>query len=405
MYNISIFVLEEIMASYGSRKRCSMRYKQIAVPVILASLPCIIFEGLLPLYTERLNFTTLEMTMLFSVFALSGLIMRLIMGALSDRLSRRFLLLLSLSVYGAAYLALSGAVTMPQLMAARLIQGAAGILLNISAVGFILDSNGSFAQGLGRLDSNRNFGGMIGVGVALLIFMNYDLMSGWKLFYLCSAGAAVLGFLYCIYKVEPTVKTPAHDSEAIAFTKEKRKIWFFNLFLCLLLSMIGVLLIPFVKAAFDVDMMELATVFFLPMVASSLLGPNLGRIGDHFGYRKVIVLSSVLAAAMAAAVVVFHSMSAFEVLWTAYVMSVSALDYSLDAMFIEGIEERLIGDYYGKYTFGSSLGHIIGPVLGGSLFDLWGMKAPYLAFAVLMLIFSLCSALLLPKGKIALKNN
>lgn len=375
-----------------------MRYKQIAAPVILVSLPCIMFEGLLPLYTEQLNFTTLEMTMLFSVFALSGLILRLIMGALSDRFSRRFLLLLSLSVYGAAYLALSGAVTFPQLMAARLIQGAAGILLNLSAVGFIFGGNGSFAQCMGRFDSNRNFGGMIGVGVAFLIFMNYDLMSGWKLFYLCSAGAAIMGFIYCIYKVEPTVKTPAFDSKSVAFTKEKQRIWFFNLFLCLLLSMIGVLLIPFVKAAFDVDMIELATVFFLPMVASSLLGPNLGRVGDLFGYRKVIVLSSILAASMAAAVVVFHSLSAFEVLWTAYVMSVSALDYSVDAMFIQGIEERMIGDYYGKYTFGSSLGHIIGPVLGGSLFDLWGINAPYLAFSVLMLVFALCSALLLPKG-------
>lgn len=138
-------------------------------------------------------------------------------------------------------------------------------------------------------------------------------IDSWKLFFLCSAGAAVLGFLYCIHKVERTVKPSAHDSKSIAFTSEKKRIWFFNLFLCLLLSMIGVLLIPFVKTAFDVDMMELATVFFLPMAASSLLGPHLGRMGDIFGYRKVIVLGSTLAAAMAASVVVFHSLSAFEV--------------------------------------------------------------------------------------------
>ena len=164
--------------------------------------------------------------------------------------------------------------------------------------------------------------------------------------------------------------------------------------------MIGVLLIPFLKASFDLDMMELATVFFLPMIASSLLGPHLGRIGDNFGYRKVIVLGSILAAAMAVAILVFHELSAFQVLWTAYVMSVSALDYSLDAMFVEGMDEGLIGDSYGKYSFGSSLGHIIGPVLGGKLFDSWGINVPYLAFAVLMLVFALCSAWLLPKSRI-----
>lgn len=377
-----------------------MRYKQIAAPVILVSLPCIIFEGLLPLYTEQLNFTTFEMTLLFSVYALSGLIMRLIIGSMSDRFSRRMLLLLSLSAYGTAYLVLAGAVTMPQLMAARFIQGAAGILLSISAVGLILDGNDRFAQGMGRFDSNRNFGGMIGVGAAFLVFMNHDLLSGWKLFFLCSAGAAVLGLFYCIWKVGPAVKKPSSRPKPVAFTKEKQRIWIFNLFLCLLLSMIGVLLIPFLKASFDLDMMELATVFFLPMIASSLLGPHLGRIGDNFGYRKVIILGSILAAAMAVAILVFHDLSAFQVLWTAYVMSVSALDYSLDAMFVEGMDEGLIGDYYGKYSFGSTLGHIIGPVLGGMLFDLWGINVPYLAFAVLMLVFALCSAWLLPKSRI-----
>ncbi|MFR3729319.1 MFS transporter [Lacrimispora sp.] len=377
-----------------------MRYKQIAAPVILVSLPCIIFEGLLPLYTEQLNFTTFEMTLLFSVYALSGLIMRLIIGSMSDRFSRRMLLLLSLSAYGTAYLVLAGAVTMPQLMAARFIQGAAGILLSISAVGLILDGNDHFAQGMGRFDSNRNFGGMIGVGAAFLVFMNHDLLSGWKLFFLCSAGAAVLGLFYCIWKVGPAVKKPSYRPQPVAFTKEKQRIWIFNLFLCLFPSMIKVLLIPFLKASFDLDMMELATVFFLPMIASSLLGPHLGRIGDNFGYRKVIVLGSILAAAMAVAIIVFHELSAFQVLWTVYVMSVSALNYSLDAMFVEGMDEGLIGDYYGKYSFGSSLGHIIGPVLGGMLFDLWGINVPYLAFAVLMLVFALCSAWLLPKSRI-----
>ncbi len=382
-----------------------MRFKQIATPVILVSLPCIIFEGLLPLYTERLNYTTLELTVLYSVCALSGLIMRLIMGKLSDRYSRRFVLLLALSLYGAAYLVISGAVTMAHLMAARLIQGAAGILLNISAIGFIVDDNGNFAQSMGRFDSNRNFGGMIGVGVAFLVFMNRDLLSGWKIFFLCSAGASVMGFLYSFRKIKPAVKVPVYDSKPVTFTREKQRIWFLNLFLCLLLSMIGVLLIPFVRTTFEVDMMELATIFFLPMVASSFLGPHLGRLGDILGYRKVIVLCSILAAAMTTAVVVFHSLSGFEVLWTVYVMSISALDYSLDAMFVEGISERVIGDYYGRYVFGSSLGHIIGPVLGGYLFDLWGKNAPYLTFSVLMLVFATCAALLLPKSRVSLKNN
>lgn len=375
-----------------------MRYEKLAVPVMLVSLPVIMFQGLFPLYTEQLGYTTFRMTILYSAFALAGLIMRLFMGKASDRYTRRSVFLWAVFLYAAAYVSLSGAVSMVHLMAARFIQGAAGILLTLSVIGVITDEKEKFGQSMGRFDSNRNFGGMIGIGICFLIFTNYDIIAGWRLFFLCCFAASILGYLYSCFRIKKQEKPQAPQQSMAVFTNEKKKLWLFNLFFCLFTSMTGVLLIPYVKASYHLGMESIASVFLLPMIVSSFAGPHLGRLGDTLGYRKVMVLSAFLLSFAAVLIPVFHSPVSFTVIWTFYVLFISALDYSMDALYIYGIEETVIGNYYGKYDFGSNIGQILGPVAGGYLFDCLGIHIPYLTFSVLMVLFGLIALWQLPKG-------
>lgn len=365
---------------------------------MLVSLPVIMFEGLFPLYTKQLGYSTFQMTIFYSAFALAGLVMRFFMGKLSDKYTRRRVFLFAVLLYAAAYISLSGAVSMPHIMAARFIQGAAGILLTLSVVGVITDENDKFAQTMGRFDSNRNLGGMIGVGLCFLIFTNYDLLSGWNIFFLCCSGASLSAYLYSLVKVRKQEKANVPRKAKVVFSVEKKKLWIFNLFFCLFASMTGVLLIPYVTAAFDLGMESLISVFFFPMVVSSFAGPHLGRLGDTFGYRRVMILSAFLLALIAILVPMIHTPDSFTIIWTLYVLSISALDYSMDALFVQGIEEHVIGDYYGKYAFGSNIGHILGPLAGGYLFDHLGISTPYITFSVCMLFFAAACIRYMPKG-------
>lgn len=374
-----------------------MRYKKIVVSVILVSLPCIIFEALLPVYTERLGFTTLQLTILFSVFSLSELIMRIFMGRASDRYSRRTVLFTSLLLYGLAYLTLSGAVKLQYLLLARILQGAAGILLTISVVSLIRSENVNFAQGLGRFGSNRYLGGLLGMGLSFYIFYRYDFLKGWKLLFLCCTGAAVLSFLYCLSVKESSESVYMPLSGSVTYSKEKQKIWFLNLFICTLIRMAGVIVIPYLQDAYGATMEQIAIAFLLPMFISSFLGPYMGRIGDLLGYRKTILGASLIAAVMAAFIAVSPGFIVFAVIWTVYDCSISALNCSLDAMFVKEIPENAMGDFYGKYSFGSNIGRIIGPVLGGVLFQLWGRNLPYITFSVMTVLFCFLTFILLPK--------
>lgn len=374
-----------------------MKYEKLAVPVILASLPCVMFEGLFPLYTEQLGFSTLYMTIFYSTFALAGLMMRLIMGTVSDRYTRRSVFLWALSLYAVAYFFLSRAESMSYLMVARFIQGVAGILLTLSVVGVITDENNNYGQSMGRFGSNRNFGGMLGVGLSFLIFYHYDLLKGWKLFFLCCAAASLSGCFYSFFRIKKQEKKELSGKVKIIFSRNKKKIWVFSLFFSLFSSMIGVLLIPYLKAAYDLNMEAMVFVFMLPILVSSFAGPHLGRLGDSFGYRKVMVISAFLAALMAFSIPMFHSIKGFSLIWTFYVVFMSALDYALDALFVQGIKENEIGNYYGKYAFGGNIGGILGPVAGGYLFDKLGIHIPYMTFSVLMVLFALFVLWQLPK--------
>ncbi len=157
-------------------------------------------------------------------------------------------------------------------------------------------------------------------------------------------------------------------------------------------------MIPYLKSSYNLNMETLVFVFMLPILVSSFAGPHLGRLGDSFGYRKVMVISAFLSALMAFSIPMFHSIKGFSLIWTFYVVFMSALDYALDALFVQGIQENEIGNYYGKYAFGVNIGGILGPVAGGYLFDKLGIHIPYITFSVLMLLFAIFIIWQLPKG-------
>jgi MFS family permease len=175
----------------------------------------------------------------------------------------------------------------------------------------------------------------------------------------------------------------------IVFSRDKKKIWVISLIFSLFSSMIGVLVIPYLKAAYDLNMETMVFVFMLPILVCSFVGPHLGRLGDSLGYCKVMVISAFLSALMAFSIPMFHSIKVFSLIWTFYVVFMSALDYALDALFVQGIKENEIGNYYGKYAFGANIGGILGPVAGGYLFDKLGIHIPYITFSVLMVLFAL----------------
>ncbi|KKO50727.1 MFS transporter [Paenibacillus sp. DMB20] len=376
-----------------------MDYKKLKIPVIMISLPIIFFDVLLPVYTKELGFTTFQFTILISVFSIFQLIMRLVLGKVSDKYSRRSIFISSLLCFCIAYFVYAVATELPTLLLARVIHGMASILLTISLYGMITDTKSGFAQKLGGFGSNRNLGGLIGVGLCFYILYRYELLNGWTILFMVCGAVAALAFVYTLATSRASEQQRMIDLPKFILSPEKRKIWFVNMLLCLFFSMIGVLLIPYLQAGFDADIEEIAITFLLPMLVSSFSGSFLGKIGDRAGYRKAITISIVISCITISTVVFSPRLSIFAVLWTIFIISHFTSSLSLDAMFFRGISEEHIGDASGKYSIGSYLGGIIGPALGGFVFDTYGPTVPYIIFAVSMALLVPLLLTMLPKDE------
>ncbi|MFC3745657.1 MFS transporter [Paenibacillus sp. GCM10012306] len=356
-----------------------MSYKKISIPILMISLPFIFFDVLLPVYTEELGYTTFQFTLLVSVFSFAQLFMRLLLGKISDKYSRRSIFIASLLFFVGAYFTFALADQLLLLMSARVLNGIANILLTLAVFGMIADGNTNLAQQLGRFDSNRNLGGLIGIGLCFYILTNYELLNGWKVLFTVCGAVALLSLLFSLL-LRTEDSNQEMNPQIIVLTPEKRKIWTVNVIFRLISSMVIVLLIPYLQDVFDADIEEIALTFLLPLLISSFSGTYLGKLGDRLGYRKAVIVSTAMSVITVAALLFSPRLSLFALVWTFFILSFSMLEFSLDAMFMKGIYENNTGNAYGKYSAGSNIGMIVGPALGGYLFDSFGHAAPYIVF-------------------------
>lgn len=383
-----------------------MKYEKVALSIVLVSLPFLVFDVMLPAYTKELGYTVFQLSILYSVYSFSELIMRLVIGKVSDRYSRYAVICCALFLYGLAYFLFAQARSLGYLLAARMVQGAAGILLTISAVSLVTAEKTSFAQGLGRYSGNRQFGGILGIGLTFYVFSRSDFLEGWNQLFLISAAFAMVSLVYTFTQRPSLTKEPVSQSEKVVYTALEQKIWILNFLYCIPVRMAGVLIIPYMMEVYHVDMEAIAFVFILPVMISAFLSPKIGQIGDRLGYKKTILSFTLIAAVLIVLMVFSPDLWIFALIWTTYQLALTAQDYSLDALFAKGVPEQVMGNFYGKYMFGTSLGGIIGPFIGGSVFQLAGGRAPYFVCSAFLAVIGVLAWRLIPaKGKLKIETS
>lgn len=375
-----------------------MKYEKVALSIILVSLPCMVFDFLLPAYTTELGYTVFQLSILYSVYSFSELVMRLLIGKISDRYSRFLVLCCTMLLYGIAYFLFSQARGLGYLLAARMVQGGAGTLLTISAVSLITAEKTSFAKGLGRYGGNRQLGGIIGIGLTFYVLNRIDFLEGWSQIFLISSAFAFISLILVVIKKPSHVSEPASRTGKVVYTPLEQKIWMLNLLYCIPIKLAGVLAIPYMMETYHVDMQAIGLVFMMPVIITAFLSPKIGQIGDRLGYRKTIVSTTLIAAVLIGLVVLSPNLEIFAIVWTLYQIALTAQDYSLDALFVQGVPEHVMGDFYGKFMLSTSLGGIIGPFIGGSVNWLAGGKTPYFVCAVFLTAISILVWKLVPAG-------
>ncbi len=135
-----------------------------------------------------------------------------------------------------------------------------------------------------------------------------------------------------------------------------------------------------------------------------IFAPVLGRLSDHYGRRKVIILSLIGAS------VSYFLFGIANALWLLFVSRIAAgamgATYPVAQAYIADVttEEKRM-HYYGLLGAAWAVGAIIGPALGGTLSTLYGYGLPSFVASALSLVNLVAAYARLPEPQSRLNNS
>ncbi len=354
---------------------------------------------ILPDLSARLGASPTTIGFLFGAFGITLLAVSIPMGAISDRVGRRGPLLGGLIALAASTLLFAYADGLVTLFAARLLQGAADAVTWVVAFALIADLYGPAERGrvMGFVMSGTSFGFMIGPS-----------LGGW----LYEAGGVRLPFLAVAILAALTaivvawLRPPA--ARAVREPVPLRLILSLPAVLsCIAAVVVGAsttaMLEPVVSlwlaSSLGLGPTRIGLVFGIAAVAAAILHPIYGRLADRYGGRTLTLLG---LAATAMMLPFLSRATSFEMAVGLYLIQGAAISlivtpslaYMAEAMSRAGIES--FGVAYGIYNVAWGVGLLLGPAIGGAMYERMGFARLAALWAPVVVVIA---ALLLASGR------
>lgn len=388
---------------------------RLRLTMFLVSLPFGMLMFMLPIMGREMGATALEIGGLYSVFSLMTVVLRPLIGGLLDRVGRRPFLLAGVACYALANLlfALRGGVA--GLYGARIAQGIGAGMTWLSAYAMVADMAEAEDRGgnFGQVDEMATRGGLVGAFVAFGLMGLLGDEAGWRmsfvLFTLIGLGALVLaGFSIPETRRNVSVGDAVGDPvRGGSFFKDTRTLLsgpFVTLMGIVLITgtayaLTSPILMLYLHDHVTDDIALLAMAFFPSALIYALLPSRFGRLSDRVGRRPPMALALLVGGVVSMMIPRLRSLWPLVGLWIAESASFAAAMPAEEALVADLSPPAMRGLAYGVYTGTYSLGSVVGPLLGGWLYDALGEHVPFYANGALLWVGALCVALLLQVPK------
>lgn len=354
---------------------------------------------LLPFYANKLGADPTTLGLLIAVFSLMQFLFSPVLGRLSDRFGRRPVLLVSLifSVLGHLMFALSNSI--PLLFISRTLAGIAGANLSV-AQAYIADTTAlkDRAKGMGLIGASFGVGFIIGPVIGG-IFSQYGLsVPGFV--------AAIISFFNFLaaFAMLPETLTPEHRLARSKLAPTER-----GFLSNLKKPVVGELIITFfiVNFAFsnipvifpllgisrfnlspsDMAMVFIYIGFIHVIIQAGLIGKLVRKFGEEF-LLMVGTFSMMLAIFLtpfATQFLLFIILAGFTAAGVALIIT------SVPSLVSKKTPVEEHGSILGVTQSAASFGRVLGPLMGGLVFQYGGVSTPYYASAAVMIVgFVLC---------------
>lgn len=366
--------------------------------ITLNSLGMFFFGFLIPfVVSQQINASGTEMGLVFSINIIGFMLSSPVAGVLVDYgISKKKMVLIGSFGRAISYIILFAAILADSLI---------GILIGMFSMGFIVSlfwiplntliaeksSKHHRSKAYGLRDSNIGKGQLLGAFIGFGIwgyansFDNPNILLVYSPLLIYCLGNIIAGILFYLH-VDEDMK---YDPSSETLNAEKENMGISNIFLLSMIFFLIVLLLgstngSLAKPFLLVYLLEnlttdpnIAMYIYIPAgVASVYLAPKIGEIADRISPYSGISIASLLGAVTTLFLVNTSDLLIFTVLLTLDTIIVSA-GILIIQNFLSRVSKSHRGKIFGLQSTFNNLGSILGPLLGGVLWDTYGQKSPF----------------------------
>lgn len=368
--------------------------RQLRTSIMLGSFAFGIMSFILPIYSKRIGGNALTIGGLFSVFSFVALILRPIIGRGIDKYGRKAFFVTAFLFYGAAMLLFSYSTNILSLYISRFIQAIGASLMWISAYSIATDLAGDGERGVavGQVDGASSKGALYGAFIGFAVLSNFTFMSGWSILFKGYAALAIAAG-YMAYKYIPETKAVS-VSEMAASDSGRLDNSFKKLLLIVFISsasaaMLSPLLMIYLQDKFTTDVGALGAAFIPAALVYAYLPSKLGAVSDKYGRILPMVAGLVVSGIVSLGLAHIYSIKLLVALWVLEAFGIVMASPAQEALVADIAGKDRRGSAYGIYLFAASLGAVVGPLIGGWLYDFYGHTVPFYLNGVILLINAL----------------
>ncbi len=400
------------VASDDIRTFNSDRYlRSLRLSVFLTCFPFGMLLFGVPLIAREMGAGPLAIGGLFSAYAAIVVISQPLIGRGLDRLGRRPFLLAGLLAYALSNLVFALASGVGGLYVAQVGQGVGSSLTWLAALSVVSDLAPVDGRGreYGRIEEVGFRGTLVGslVGFALLRLLQGDrtgevltLAGGWRLLFLGYAAATLVAAVIVWRGIPETLSQDSRVDQTPEAPEDQRasgrgawrlpgQLWILMgivVLTAVATALLGPVLMPYLFDNVSTSILGLALAFLPAAIAGSVLPSRLGGISDRIGRRPPIVAALAVAGLAAAAVPFVRSLWPLAVLWVLEAAAFAAATPAEEALVIDVADSAHQGSALGYYTAAAALGGVIGPLVGGWIYDRFGAGEAFIATALLLVL-------------------